>query len=59
MKQTTIECLERIGYPTDLIMLDFESYFDDEYTLKDSSTIEYVTDSRWELLGCGFQILSP
>ena len=58
MKQSTIDCLERIGYPTDLIMLDFESYFDDEVGFKSQSTIEYVTDPRWEFLGCGFQILS-
>lgn len=59
MKQSTIECLEATGYPTDVVVLDFESYFSDDYTLSKMSTIEFVTDPRWETLSCGFQVLSP
>jgi hypothetical protein len=39
------------GYPTDVVVLDFESYHDSVYSLKKLSTIEYVTDPRWDELG--------
>jgi hypothetical protein len=48
-----VEILKRAGYPTRAIVIDFESYFDEDYGFK-SSTIEYVTDERWEILGCAF-----
>jgi hypothetical protein len=35
-----------------LICLDFETYFDDEYTLKKLTTEAYVRDPRFEALGC-------
>lgn len=34
-----------------LYALDFETYFDDEYTLKKLTTEEYVRDERFEALG--------
>lgn len=47
--------LKDCGYPTDVVVLDMESYFDSEYHMggdgKALSTIEYVTDKRWEVLG--------
>lgn len=50
--------LELCGYPTTVIVVDFESYFDEEYGMGGKatslSTIEYVQDARWEVLGCGF-----
>jgi hypothetical protein len=39
-----------------LIVLDFESRYDDGYSLKKMTTHEYIRDSRWKCLGCGFQI---
>jgi len=46
-----VNILADAGWPTDLVVLDFESYFDSAYSLKKLSTIEYVTDPRWEELG--------
>ena len=56
------QILQDAGYPTEILTVDFESYFDDEYHFrKDAadtvglSTIEYVMDPRWELTGLGGQ----
>ena len=40
------------------ITLDFETYFDKEYSLsrKGVTTMSYVRDSRFEVLGVGIQI---
>jgi len=38
------------------VYLDFESYFDKDYSLKNMSTIEYVLDPRWETLGCSVAV---
>ena len=45
--------LEQIGYPTDILCLDFESFFDVDYSLSKMSTIEYLCDPRFELSGLG------
>lgn len=44
------EVLRRAGYPEHVLVLDFETYFDDAYSLKKMSTIEYIMDSRFEVL---------
>ena len=36
-------------------MIDFESYFDADYTLSKMQTISYITDERFELTGMGCQ----
>lgn len=41
------------GYPTSVVLLDWESYFDVDFSLTKQSTVEHVTDSRFELLGAG------
>lgn len=33
------------------VVLDLETYFDDEYNLKKLSNVEYITDERWHLHG--------
>lgn len=47
--------LRQCGYPTDVAVLDWETYFDSEYHMgRDSSalsTINYVMDERYEELG--------
>ena len=45
--------LEQAGYPTDVLCLDFETYFDTDYSLAKMSTIEYINDPRFELTGLG------
>lgn len=40
--------LREIGYPTAVLVLDFETFFSSDYTLKDLSTIEYIQDDRYE-----------
>lgn len=55
--------LESVGYPTDVVVIDFETYFDDDYHMGSGgdalSTIEYVQDSRFEILGCSFTMMHP
>ena len=50
-----VKVLRDCGYPTDVVVIDFETYFDDEYRMAGSgdglTTIEYVTDERFEILG--------
>lgn len=51
---TVQEILQLVDYPTDYLVIDFESFYDTTYTLSKMSTIEYVKDGRFECLGCGF-----
>jgi DNA polymerase bacteriophage-type len=48
-----VDILRKIGWPTDIVMLDWECYFDKTYRLGKGglSTIEYVEDRRFEELG--------
>lgn len=50
-----LKVLRDCGYPETVVMLDLESYFDSDYRMggdgKSLSTIEYVTDTRFEALG--------
>lgn len=48
------EKLRSAGFPEDVLVVDFESYFDDEYTLTKLQTIEYITDPRFEFTGIGW-----
>jgi DNA polymerase len=41
-------------WPADVVVLDFETYFDDEYKMSDDiSTIEYINDDRFEATALG------
>jgi hypothetical protein len=35
-----------------LVYGDFESYYDDQFTLKKLTPYEYIIDDRWETIGC-------
>jgi hypothetical protein len=48
------DILKKCGFPEDFVVIDFESYFDSEYTLRTLQPWEYITDPRFECLGCGF-----
>lgn len=50
--------LQEIDWPTEVLVIDFETFFDVNYTLSKISTVEYVTDSRFEFTGLGFEILN-
>ena len=45
--------LRENGWPTDVLVIDFENYFDDDYSMRkdDCSTIQYIMDERFENLG--------
>lgn len=45
------EVLAAADYPGDVVILDYETYFNGDYSLSKLSTIEYVKDSRFEVLG--------
>lgn len=36
-----------------MIFLDFESYYDKDYSLRKMPVMQYVRDPRWRCLGCG------
>ena len=40
----------------DLITCDFETFYDNEYTLSKLTTEQYIRDPRFETILCGFQI---
>jgi len=52
--------LDNINWPSDVLLLDFETYFDSEYHMgkdkKALSIVEYVTDPRFAFTGLGVQI---
>lgn len=50
------EILESVGYPEDTLVLDFESYFDQDYSLKKMSNVEYVTHLLFEFTDLGIKI---
>jgi hypothetical protein len=59
MKKIT-EILQSVDWPTDILLLDFETYFNQDYCMgkgkKALSIVEYVTDPRFAFTGLGIQI---
>jgi len=59
--RTWQSCLADAGFPSVVLVLDFESYYSADFHLgKDKaalSVVEYVADPRFELHGFGFQVL--
>jgi len=57
---TITEILQSINWPTDVLLIDFESFFDADYHLGKGknalSIVEYVTDPRFCFTGLGIQI---
>jgi DNA polymerase len=45
-----------IGSPTLRIALDFETYYDTDYSLKKLHTLEYVRDERFLVHGCAVKV---
>ena len=54
------QIFNNINWPTDVLLLDFETFFDSDYHLgkdkKALSVVEYVTDPRFAFTGLGVQI---
>lgn len=51
--------LRDAGYPTDVLVLDFETYFSDDFSMRKMSTIEYIMDERFEVLSLGLYSSPP
>lgn len=58
MNQTTKDILKEAGYPMPVLVLDFETYFDKDYSLKKMSIMEYIQDKRFDFTGLGVQVPS-
>jgi len=52
------QILKQINWPSEVLILDFETYFDQEYNLKKMSIVEYVADPRFRFTGLGFQAMN-
>ena len=59
---TYTEILQQADWPTEILVIDFECFYSVDYCMGKSkkaiSTVEYVTDSRFEFTGVGFEILN-
>lgn len=53
MTLTYKNILAMAKYPTDVLVLDFETFFDKDYNFDKLSTVEYVADPRFEVVGLG------
>ena len=53
-----IDVLKQIDWPTQVLLLDFETFFDTEYSLSKISTVEYIASPRFKFTGLGFEILN-
>ncbi len=52
------ETLKSISWPTDVLVLDFECFYDQDYSLTKMSTIEYITDDRFDFTGLGTEVIT-
>ena len=52
---TYTEVLKLVGYPEQVLVLDFETYFTTEYSLSKMSTIEYIQHRMFEFTGLGVE----
>ncbi len=52
---TTEQILKIADYPTDFVVIDFETYFDKEYSLSKMNIWAYITNERYQTIGCGFK----
>ncbi len=59
MPKTVTEILKSVGYPEEVLVIDFESYYDQDYGFNKLSTIEYITDEKFDFTGCGFAHMRP
>lgn len=55
---TYTEILKQINWPTEILVIDFETFYSTDYTLSKMSTVEYITDPRFGFTGVGIEILN-
>ena len=55
---TWTDILKQIDWPIETLVIDFETFFDVNYSLSKISTVEYITDPQFEFTGLGFEILN-
>lgn len=46
----------KIEYREDIVTLDFETYYDSDYTLSKMSYTDYIRDPRFEVIVCGVKV---
>ncbi len=59
MEHLMREChkiLQKVGYPIDVMCIDYETFFSTDYSLMKMPTINYINDPRFELLGVGVKV---
>ena len=49
--EAAIAVLQKCNWPTDIVVIDFETYFTAEYSLEKLSTIEYIESPKFEEQG--------
>lgn len=42
--------------PKNCIVIDFETYYDDAYTLSNMPTAQYILDPQFEIIGCAYKL---
>jgi hypothetical protein len=47
---------QKVVIREDLVSLDFETYYDDDYTLRKLSYSEYIRDPQFEVIMCGVKV---
>jgi DNA polymerase bacteriophage-type len=52
--KTYRDVLREIGWPENVLVLDFETYYDSAYSLSKMTAYEYVEDSRFDILGLAY-----
>jgi len=54
------DILRQAKFPGPVLVLDFEAYFDKKYSMakRDTTTIDFVTDERFEFTGLGLRVLN-
>lgn len=57
--RTWADVLRDAGYPTNVIVLDFETYFDSDYSMRSMSTLDYITDNRFEAISVADTWMTP
>jgi len=55
------DILARAGFPTDVLVLDWETYFAQDYSLrqKEMDNVQFVGDARFEITGLGHATHEP